>query len=372
MFAPRLYDSVSIIRKGESMPTLVRTAISQYAEVLAGQGLKQPYVDRILYTLQGRAGLLAACQKTKGPNVTMGQVDDHCVSVFFQSHTGGNGSRNNKLVHVRKFLVWAERKKMLRPGVCVEDILAGQHARKFQRAPKIYLEADEFEALLDRAEEHHIRDRALVAVILFTLARQSEVRLMKLSDLDLAKQTLQVYREKTSRWTEAGVTPELAEEMNYWLTWYADNTGYGTDVDRMVAEHPDWHLIPCGKTGRHWRDMNPERPVNAVQDIVQNVLAAMGYESLKNEGGHTVRRSGARQMFLHLRDDLGSDGALVMVQAMLDHDNVMVTLKYIGMDQEKDKLNNWLKTNSMYGTRPRPESNVLPFPQRDTAAAAAI
>ena len=38
-----------------------------------------------------------------------------------------------------------------------------------------------------------------------------------------------------------------------------------------------------------------------------------------------------------------------------------MTLKYIGMDQEKDELNQWLKTHSMYGTVAPGGATVLPF-----------
>jgi integrase len=346
----------------------IRDAAKQFGEHLAGQGLAETTIRRQLCCITGRTGFIAACQKVKGPNPTMGQIDHSCVTAYFGAHTGTNGSRNNKLLAVRKFLQWAEKRRILRPGFTADDLLDGQKHKKNVRTPKLYVPPERFPEMLDRAGEHHPRDRAVVALVLFTLARQSEVVTMRLSDLDMDSLTAQIYRTKTRRYTETGVSPDLAEEMRAWLAWYADHTGYATP-EQMIAEHPDWYLVPGGTWGRNWHVLVPDKQLFALERMFNRTLLAMGYTGFKQEGAHSGRRSGARAMFVYLRDNLGYDGALIRVQSMLDHETPQMTLRYIGMDQERDSLNDWLRSNSMYGTGKKPpqaapRSNVVQFRQR--------
>jgi integrase len=362
------------------MVVTVQQAVGDFMDFMAGRGLAAGTIARQRGSLEGRNGFIQACRKTKGPNPTMGQVDFRCVTEYFKAHQGGNGSRNNKLVVLRKFLGWAEGRRLLRPGLTAAALLDGYDHRKVSRSRKLYVEADRFAEMLDAAEKQHPRDRAVVALILYTLARQSEIKPMRLKDLNLDSRDLRMYRQKTGRHTETGVTPDLETEMNEWLDWYALHTAQASPA-QMVADHPDWYLTPARRRGVLRNQLNPERPLVAPERIMQGALMTMGYEDLKGEGCHTGRRSGARAMFRHLRDSIGWDGALIRVQAMLDHEDPQMTLRYIGLDQEKDELNTWLKTNSMYGARSaralmppdrnaehsghgtpaKPKSNVIPL-----------
>lgn len=352
------------------MVVTVRDATAKFADHLAGLTLAEGTVRRYDGSMRGQFGFLAACQKVKGPNVTMGQVDHECVTTYFRLHPGAAGSRNNKLAALRKFLNWAEEGKMLRPGFTAAGLLNGQKHTRPVRTPKLYLAADEFPRFLECAGRHHPRDRATVALILYTLARQSEVAVMRLRDIDLENRTIEVYRKKTRRYTTTGITPELFEELFDYLAWYSVHTLHAS-IQQMMALHPDWLLVPNGRHGEHWWYLEPNKAQVAMEKVVQRALAEMGYTDLARAGAHTGRRSGARAMFLYLRDALGYDGALVRVQTMLDHESPEMTLVYVGMDQERDSLNTWLKSNSMYGPGPAPQvpadSNVVPIRKRRSA-----
>ena len=63
---------------------------------------------------------------------------------------------------------------------------------------------------------------------------------------------------------------------------------------------------------------------------------------------HRIRRSGARAMSDHLALDLGNDKALLQVSVMLNHSGTQQTLAYIGLDIEREQLNDWLRGISMY------------------------
>lgn len=341
------------------MQITVADATLQFLDTLSAQGLAESTVGQYRKSLTGRYGFLVACQGAKKDyNVTMGQVDESCTIHFFKAHQGGVGGRNNKLVHVRRFLNWAEKRRMLRGGVTAEGILDGQKHRKAVRKPKLYIEAKDFPSLLDAAGNYRPKDRAALAVFLYTLVRQSELIQIRLKDLDLDALTLEIYRVKTHRYTQAGITPALAREMEEWLSWYAGQCGYD-NWRRLVAEQPDWYLIPGSPTGKGWHGITPDKPISAPERIMHRALASLGYWDTKGEGCHTIRRSGARAMFKYLKESLGFDGALVRVQAMLDHENPQMTLLYIGMNQEKDELNEWLKGNDMYGELKPARSNVM-------------
>lgn len=340
------------------MPMLVSEAVPRFTEYLRGRGLAEGTVKRHAWA----AGEFArSCQVAKGPRATMGQVDPECVSRFFASIEGGQGSRNNKLETVRAFLNWAEKFRLLRPGFTCAGLLEGYRCRKAERQPKHYISAAEFPAALDIAGSRNPCDRAVIAVALYTLARASEIRVLRLRDLDLANGNINLYREKRNRWTVTGVTPELDQEMRVWLQAYAQEVGYFTPVT-MVREHPDWLLTPSRQGWNCGFRLQPDKPICAMERIAKRVLTGLGVTTTAKgkavdhlgEGMHTIRRSGARELFKHLSTTEGKDQALIRVQAILDHEDSKETLRYIGMDREKDEANDWLRGNSMYGQPPAP------------------
>lgn len=344
----------------------VTDALPQFTEYMVGLGLAEGTVGRHVKAARVFA---AASQQVKGPGVTMGQLDHECVSRFFTSLSGGMGHRNNALETVRLFLGWAEKRRLLRPGFTVTELLDGYKYRKTERQPKHYLSEEEFPAALQAAGDRNPVDRAVVAIALNTLARQSEIAALRLCDLDLAKLEIRLYRRKVKRWTTTGVTPELHEEMEAWLRIYAGKMGYLAPAT-MIREHPDWLLVPARKAWVGNYRLQPEVPICAMERVAKRVLTDLGVTSTRQgkssdhlgEGMHTLRRSGARAMLKHLSEDLGHQRALVQVSLMLDHDDIRMTLRYIGMEQERDELNDWLKGNSPYGKPPAAiEAAVLRF-----------
>jgi integrase len=342
----------------------VTDAVPMFLDFMASRGLAPGTVKRHGVAARGFA---AACQQVKGKNATMGQVDYRCIEQFFAGMNGEQGYRNNNLETLRRFLEWAQKRNLLRPGFTASALLEDYKVKKAQPQPKIYLAKAEFPAALEVAGNHHPRDRAAVALALYTLGRQSEFAPAKLSDLDLTRGEVRLYREKRDRWTVTGVTPELDAEMRQWLQAYAIEMGYmhwGT----MVREHPDWLLIPSKRRGSG--ALQPTVQITCMERICKRVLTGLGVTTTRKgktadhlgEGMHTFRRSGARAFFKMLKDEMGYQGALVRVGAMLDHDDLKNTLRYIGMDQEREELNDWLKGNSMYGTpEPPPAAAVIPL-----------
>jgi integrase len=354
------------------MPLRIENALPAFEEYDQSRGLAAGTVRRHLMVVRRFA---RTCDAVKGSGATMGQVDHQCVSRFFAELGGSTGHRNNALESLKAFLSWAEKFGYLRPGFTTAKLLEGYKSRVPERQPKYYLTAQEFPVALAAAGERNPIDRAVLAIAIYTLARQSEISGLRLCDYDEGNRTLRIYRPKRQRWTETGVTPELAAELRGWLSQYARLTGYLSPVT-MIREHPDWHLVPSRqswrtpKTGVKGFKPLPEQPIGAMERVAKRALNDLGVQGTRTgksrdhlgEGMHTIRRSGARAMLKNLSEQYGHDRALVQVCIMLDHQDTKMTLKYIGMDLEKTELNDWLRGHSMYGTPPEaPEAAVIPI-----------
>lgn len=339
------------------MATYMTDTMEPFAAYLTARGLADGTILRHLSAISGpTAGFLATVQKVKGPRATVGQVDNSCVDRHLAAHKGAAGSRSNKIESLRLYLRWAETRGLLRPGFTADRLLEGYKSVRTERRPKYYIPPEDFPALL--AAAHNERDRAVIATGLYTLARQGEIAALTLANVDLNGNVIKFYREKRKRWTDTGLTPEFHAELTQWLKVYAAMEGY-PDHESMMRAHPAWLLVPARHT---WRGgayrLQPDVQISSMERIVKMALTDLGVTSTesssrtvkhKGEGMHTIRRSGARALFAHLIGQVGYDGALTFVQAMLDHENSQMTLRYIGMNYVKDQLNQWLSTHSMYG-----------------------
>jgi integrase len=288
------------------------------------------------------------------------EVDSHLVTLYLAQCKGGEGNRGNMMAFLRNLLRYCERNDWMLPGT-TDKVTHARRAKPFTRKPKVYVQPEMFPALLD-AQTRHPSDRATMALLIWTLCRKSELYELRWAHVDLVNdRMLRVYRVKTKRHTPVAICPELHWELVRYRKWIESELG---PID------PDWHVLPrlinCGvrnpDTGRYDGDtlyrMDPENHPFHMEKIVKRGLDAIGVTSTVQgktvdhvgEGAHTIRRSGARAMLKHLSATQGFGDALTTVAAMLDHRDVKVTLNYIGMERQKDELNDWLKTNSPYGT----------------------
>lgn len=320
-------------------------------------------------TVHGQAGYLRRLARTCGP-IDVREISSTVLARYFataQNHV--QGTRNNLLVPVRGFLKWCEMQEYLFPG-SADRLLAGRRARKAVRRPKHYVPAGQFGRMLDASGQRHPADRAVMALALYTLGRRGEIAGLRLKDVSLRDGTIQMYRQKRRHWTAVAICPELEAELLAWLHWYAQATDC-LSAAVMMDRHPDWMLVPrlepiperSGETGQFTGSvtgyaLEPGSQQQHMERIVKRALGDLGGVKTPDgktvrflgEGMHTVRRSGARAMLDHLSGSLGQDRAVLQVATMLDHEDPKVTLLYIGMNQERDALNEFLRSNSPYGT----------------------
>lgn len=266
------------------------------------------------------------------------------VDNLFAAGGWSTSTRNLYLGNLRMFFAWCRHQGHMGRD---SDPTFGWRNQRVSRDERLRVPVEQFPDLLDAAT--HPRDRAVLALGLFTFLRASEIVTLKIGDLDLSAMELSIYRHKTRQYDVLPVVDELREEMVRWFNWYrADTNGL----------QPNWYLTPAKhKPSVGWADgqrvaiqtdvhLRPEAKVTHVYEIAQRALVAIGYDPGR-EGCHTLRRSGSRALFDALRSE-GYDGALMRVSSMLGHADTRITERYIGLDLERSQRNALLAGRRMF------------------------
>lgn len=243
------------------------------------------------------------------------------------------GSLNNLISSGRAFTKWAQMR-----GIMTTD--QNPAMRRFlKEPPKVhdYISIAQFPALLDSAANP--RDRILLAMGIYTLARASEITQMRIKDVDLSTGFLSMTINKTYDADLVPVSNELDREMRRWLVAYQEECG---PLD------PNWFLIPGTKSkGFQTHTYMPTRTITRPEDSVKRALARMGWKFANRTGMHLLRRSSARAMFDELVEQ-GYDGALRRVQTWLHHANMIQTEKYIGLTLDREHRNRDTRGKDMF------------------------
>lgn len=314
----------------------ITDAISEYEAHLRAKDLAHNTVKNSTQVLTRAAAVWG--------DILVASIKPVHIDRLFQQNQWSPSTRNLYLGSLRQFFAWARHHGYMGRDF---DPTFGWRNAKVPNQSKMRLPVEQFPALLDTAE--HPRDRAALALGLFTFVRGSELASLRVNDLDLGNLTLDVYRVKTKDYDTLPVCEELRVEMVRWLNWYRQEQG------QLVG---NWYLVPSKKPDE-WRNVDgrlvptgrlaglrPEQRIGHTYTIPQRALAKLGYD-VKGEGEHTLRRSGARALFDRLREDQGID-ALVLVSSMLGHRDTKVTQHYIGLEQEREKRNASLAGKPMF------------------------
>lgn len=206
-------------------------------------------------------------------------------------------------------------------------------------APRERLDAQELLALIDSAD--YPQHRIILALAANLALRQSEIKSLALRDVDLDTGTLRVTVHKTREQTEPDDMPistELEAELRRWLHHY----GQHCNLTNGMLLVPSQHVTP--QTGKITYRTN--RSISEPEDVVKRALAKMGWEDVKGEGIHTVRRSVARIFFDAVIDEAGEghfDEAVLGTMRLLHHDRPETTLRYIGVDRQTQARDKFLR-----------------------------
>lgn len=287
------------------------------------------------------------------------QISGSHIDRFFG---GGNWSPKTQNLYLSvlrgNFFAWCRRHGYMKRDFDPTD---GWRNVRTESREQFWLPVDEFPALLDAAGSP--RDRAIIALGLYTFLRGSEIASLRIQDIDLDRYTLTAYRWKTKQADTMPIPLELAEELRRWLKEYKRLM--------VFAVLPEWFLVPAkGPLPMGWdhekrmlqptgieAELKPEIQMGKPYECVKRALRKLGYEPL-GTGAHTLRRSGARALFDRLRSE-GYDGALRRVSSMLGHADTKTTEIYLGLSLERQQRNELLAGKIMF---PQVRSaNVIPL-----------
>lgn len=297
------------------------------------------------YTQQLRAFL------TYVGNIQVRNVKPHHIDGFFAHELARGispGTLNTASVALRSLWKYAGQRRYLPSGV---DPMAHRRAFKYQPRVPRRLSASEFPALLDACE--HPRDRITVALAMYLLIRQSEIKPLTLASVDLNHGEMTVWLEKIKKYDVMPISSELDRELRRWLTWYGEHCGPLMD---------NWHLVPAkgrpmlngtGAPDPMLSPIDPTKPYGEPHDAVGRALRALGYGASNGDGVahrdgiHTLRRSSARAMFDRLLED-GYDGAGRVVQSLLHHSTFEMTERYLGIELDKKRRDDIIRGKVMF------------------------
>lgn len=232
------------------------------------------------------------------------------------------------------------------------------------------LTEEEYFGLLDRAGAYDPRDRAMMATGMIVASRGSEVSRMQLGHVSPDLSELQVLITKSKnvhkKWRTVSLAPALRDELAVWLDFYAG--ACRTTVTELL-KHEDYHLFPNRHVATTFGaefsiTYRPTQPVARPYEVVQMHLHRMGITDPRL-GFHTLRRSGARLLYEHLKK-MGFKDPLRLVQVHLNHKDRDTTLRYIGLAPDLEELNKGLATGDFL-LPPRSDGKVVQFRARRKA-----
>lgn len=306
-----------------------------------------------LNTLRADAAALRRLVGVLGDPPLTAVGEDDIDDYFLDQADLGAATRNLRLSKIQAFFAYA-----LGRGWITENPATERRRLLEPEADPLFVPVEQFPALLDAARNP--RDRMIVALGLYLFLRSSEVQSLRWLDVDQARGHIYTMQHKTKTRDRMPICSELAEELIGYRRWYTDQSG---------EIQPEWYLVPGLKTmvvapsawgygdtpdGRFRRLPQPRfilfpwKPTPKPHRAVQAALAAIDLPVLQ-QGGHTLRRSGARALFNVLRETDDVTGALQTVKTMLHHKSTIMTERYLGIQPERERRDARLKGRSMFG-----------------------
>ena len=296
-------------------------------------------------------------------NIYLVNIGDSHLTAYAQDASQSRSPRTMGIDYacLNRFFQWAATARHISR---MNNPMEGRRRPRWMPTDRRHLPMGDFPRLLDAAGAAHPRDRMVVALGIYLFLRASEIVDLRIGDIDLNAGVAYVRIFKTRQVDQMPICAELDNELRRWLVYYSEEQG---------QLHHDWYLVPAkrkhnaaplGEGGKlvslGFARLVPNRKIVKVESIAQRALEAIGFPvrgedgvSLR-EGIHTLRRSGGRARYEVLRQ-MGHDGSVRQVQAMLHHKNLSQTEEYLGISLERQQRNELTRGQPMF---PRGENVV--------------
>lgn len=315
--------------------------VDLYQEWRKSRGIAENTLKRDAYTLRQ---FVMSVGHLKVASLTAAHVD----AFFLTRQTLSEPTQNGDLATLRTFFKFLDSRSYHRNA---SALLMDYRPIKYVTEPRRRVPVGEFPALLDAADRP--RDRALVAVGLYTFLRAGELTSLRIRDVSLAEGQVTVVITKSKDSDVMPISRELDAELR---TWFID---YSEKMDAPLQ--PDWLLLP-GVNATDWKrneagvftkearefKYHPGRPIGVPERVVKRVLSKHGWTDLNKEGCHTLRRSGARALYDELAASDGHTNAIETVSAMLHHKTFAMTQHYLGLTETRMKRDGLIRGRSMF------------------------
>ena len=239
------------------------------------------------------------------------------------------GTLNNIQASLSAFSRWCREREIMHPN---QNPVGTRRYRPDPPKQRDIIPLSDFPRVLDAAGQGEVgmRDRAFMAGGLYLMVRQSELINIRIKDLNLEYDEVEVTIKKTHDRDTMPICTELHNELIRYLAWYREDVGSELDGD--------WFLFPAIRTtGFHKWALNPTHRISRSQDIVRRTLFKLGWKD-KWIGVHLLRRSAARAR-LDENIDQGYDAAMREIQSWLHHASITTTEKYLQIQPDRDRRN---------------------------------
>jgi integrase len=270
----------------------------------------------------------------------------HLDTFWANRSTWGPATRNRATHTLSSFFGWCRIRGYLPRDY---DPMEGTRKERPPLRDRILIPQSEFETFLDKIEDP--RKRVATALGLYLFLRISDAQALRWQDINFDTATVEVYRPKTKTIDSLPICNELMRELRRWKLAYAARVG--------EPVQPGWFVIPGlparggqrGQKGVKGFVEVLERPYlptvrASLGYAMRTVLDAAGYYK-PQEGGHTLRRSGATALYNQL-SSIGHDRAIRICQAMLGHSSVQTTEVYLRLDLDRKVRNDLLAGKRMF------------------------
>lgn len=328
----------------------VREAIAEFLTDLVRERMSESHVEK--YTL-----MLRWFGEAVG-NPWMSELDADVMKTFF--YGGRIGSRSWRGLALKRNgqsmagTSWNAYRQLMskfvgdmrQRRIIVDDLMI--YVKKMPVADpeyKIWLSAEEIVALLGHPELRP-RDRAMLSVAFEFGPRGAELRRLRIKDYNpdaaIIRMRITKSRAKEVRIEDLPVSADTARALRVWFGEYARQLGLTlADLD------PEWYMFPylhrsasawsptLGLHGERY-DVNPNKPCAVPERVVQIGLRLLGYTDaqIMRNGVHCARRSAG---------ELAAQVDPRLAQALLGHESLVTTEKYLNRGQRQVDRNNYLR-----------------------------